>query len=175
MGLARSLRYATFTAIDILKGSPVRNAIKEIECSQKLDHNYSKKKAISVSKLLAHAVANGDYYARFRDSDLSEFPVSNKQNLIDAYDRVLVPPARVFGQNRPYVIKRTSGSTDVPLAVLQCRTESTRRLAELKWCGLKAGYRSHVLLSKCVSGTRFTASLERPSFEKEYTLSIAQK
>jgi phenylacetate-CoA ligase len=101
-----------------------------------------------LDQLLAHFTSNSTYYSECKGKDISEFPVINKSIILSGFDSMVVSPETLPFQQGPIFVQRTSGSTGVPLAVPQDSRKRNRRIAELKYFGEIAGYKSHEKLGQ---------------------------
>ena len=79
------------------------------------------------------------HYFQFSGKKLSEFPVMTKVDLIADRSSILNP---TFAGKKLRSMS-TSGSTGMPFTVVQNLNKRNRVIAELKYFGEKAGYRSH--------------------------------
>ncbi len=79
------------------------------------------------------------HYFQFSGKKLSEFPVMTKVDLIANRPSILNP---IFAGKKLHSMS-TSGSTGMPFTVVQNLNKRNRVIAELKYFGEKAGYRSH--------------------------------
>lgn len=97
-----------------------------------------------LNKLLSYAVINTKFYSKFENCNLLDFPVVNKQTLLENYHDIIVSETiNPYQKDEKYHIQKTSGSTGTPFAVPQDIQKRQRRIAELKYFGHKVGFNSH--------------------------------
>lgn len=96
-----------------------------------------------LSLLLNHAVSYAEFYSGMKGNEITLFPVMNKQLIREHYKQLCIDTKHLPFQKGKIHIQRTSGSTGVPLAVPQDTRKRKRRVAELKYFGNIAGYKSH--------------------------------
>lgn len=133
----------TYWIRDFLKGSPIRSHYRDIKSIMEDFDNGERKRARYLKKLLNYAVNNCSFYSKFTPDSLNSFPVINKSILIAHYDAVRVNAKSIPFQKGDVFIQKTSGSTGIPFAVPQGTSKRNRRVAELKYFGEQAGFRSH--------------------------------
>ena len=86
----------------------------------------ARKGAERLGSILSFAKQHTKFYAEVRGDRLCDFPVINKQILIDRYADFLVREDKIPGQEGPIHIQRTSGSTGIPFETRQdtlCRVQ----------------------------------------------------
>jgi len=141
MSLDGFIKRNLYWANDRLHGRPVLQHYTDIR--RILENRDSRKQARHLQDLLKHAKTHSRFYASLPTDDLFSLPVMNKETIRKNYHDICVPVADVpFHQGKMH-IQRTSGSTGMPLAVPQDLRKRNRRVAELKYVGALAGYKSH--------------------------------
>ena len=133
-----------FWVKDFLNGSPIRTPYKEIKFIQ--EHSYEKGHPIreeALRKLLAHAKQNTIFYKNVKGDDLNSFPIMNKSSLLEHYNEICVEKSKIPGQVGDIHIQTTSGSTGTPFKIPQDTLKRQRRIAELKYFGAIAGFKTH--------------------------------
>lgn len=134
----------SFWIKDYLGGSKVRrqyNNVKKIHSKRRSDWQSLRETALKT--ILNHAVTNTELYKGINPDSLTNFPVVNKQFLIENHNHNLVPTEALPWQIGEYVIQRTSGSTGTPFAVPMDMRKRQRRIGELKYFGEIVGFNSH--------------------------------
>jgi len=129
---------------DFLSGSPIRAPYKEIKFIQ--EHSYEKGLPVreeALRKLLAHAKQNTVFYKNIKGDDLKSFPIMNKTSLLEHYHEICVEKSKIPGQVGDIHIQTTSGSTGTPFKIPQDTLKRQRRIAELKYFGAIAGFKTH--------------------------------
>lgn len=133
-----------FWFLDFLKGSPIRKPYNEIKFIQ--EHSYEEGLPIrqkALHQLLEHAKQNSSFYKDAQGNELGTFPVMNKASLLEHYDEIRVEKSKIPGQVGEIHIQTTSGSTGTPFKIPQDTQKRLRRIAELKYFGTIAGFKSH--------------------------------
>lgn len=165
MSISGFVRRTLFWTNDFLHGKPIRSNYSSI-C--KVLNSYSEGKDIQkgyINDLLKHATENTLFYADYKGKAIEDFPVVNKSMLIEHYDEVAVDAAKIPGQKTPQVhIQKTSGSTGTPFAIPQDTRKRNRRIAELKYFGEIAGFKSHERLGQCRVWTRWQNKSKKQQF-----------
>lgn len=129
---------------DFFSGSPIRTPYKEIKFIQ--EHSYKEGLPIrekALRKLLAHAKQNTVFYKNIKGNDLNSFPIMNKASLLEHYHEICVEKSKIPGQVGDIHIQTTSGSTGTPFKIPQDTLKRQRRIAELKYFGAIAGFKTH--------------------------------
>lgn len=129
---------------DFLKGSPIGKPYREIKFIQ--EHLYEQGLPIRTSalhNLMDYARANSPFYKEIKGYDLKNFPIMNKISLIEHYNEICVNEQKIPGQQGAVHIQTTSGSTGTPFRIPQDTKKRLRRIAELKYFGKVAGFRTH--------------------------------
>lgn len=140
------LRYR-FWILDFLKGSPIGKPYREIKALDKLSFaNGSNKRELKLKKLLTFAQTNTIFYKNIKSYNLTDYPVINKQTLINHHKEIEVSKEVIPGQKGNIYIQKTSGSTGIPLEIPQDSLKRKRRIAELKYFGKQVGFNTHDLL-----------------------------
>lgn len=113
------LRYR-FWILDFLKGSPIGKPYREIKALDKLSFaNGSNKRELKLKKLLTFAQTNTIFYKNIKSYNLTDYPVINKQTLINHHKEIEVSKEVIPGQKGNIYIQKTSGSTGIPLEIPQ--------------------------------------------------------
>lgn len=129
---------------DYLKGSPIGKPYKEVKYIQ--EHSVEEGKEIRESalhSLMDYARAHSAFYKNVKGYNLKDFPIMNKASLIEHYDEIRVKEDEIPGQVGPVHIQTTSGSTGTPFKIPQDTRKRMRRIAELKYFGAIAGFKTH--------------------------------
>jgi phenylacetate-CoA ligase len=139
MKILEDMRYAAFWFLDFLKGSKIKRHLRDI--INILEHYNSEaantKRANHLNNLLAHAIKTTDYYKNSHYKTLKDFPVINK-NIIRVHKNEFISKALINKKN--YKIT-TSGSTGVPLEIIQDKNKKTRNTADTLYFSKKAGFK----------------------------------
>lgn len=85
-----------------------------------------------VEKILNFATENVAFYKAFKGCKLDDFPVINKQTILQLYEDFVTPVGLIPGQKGDVHIQKTSGSTGTPFAVYQDTRCRIRRIATIK-------------------------------------------
>ncbi len=129
---------------DFFKGSPIRNPYKEIKYIQ--ENSFEKGLPIRqqhLRQLLDFAAKNTQFYKGFEGKPLTDFPVMNKNSLLEHFNEIAVEKEKIPGQVGDIHIQTTSGSTGTPFKIPQDTLKRQRRIAELKYFGAIAGFKTH--------------------------------
>ena len=129
---------------DFHNGSPIGAPYKEIKFIQ--EHSYEKGLPIrekALRNLLTHAKQNTIFYKDIKGEDLKSFPIMNKSSLLEHYHEICVEKSKIPGQIGDIHIQTTSGSTGTPFKIPQDTLKRRRRIAELKYFGAIAGFKTH--------------------------------
>jgi len=143
------LKRTAFWTTDYFHKKPVHRYYDDMK---NVLSSYEKGKVIQeqhLKEMLAYATRYSPFYQSYRGKPLSNFPVVNKNILIENYDQVAIPVNKIPGQNGELFIQRTSGSTGRPFAIPQDTGKRNRRVGEIKYFNETAGFRSHEKLGQC--------------------------
>lgn len=133
---------------DFVKGSPVRSHFNDIKYILKDKNKGEERQSSHLNNLLKHAVKHSEFYKKIDFTSIEQFPVMNKVEYVSHHDQIAVDIAQVPFHKGKMHVQKTSGSTGTPLAVEQDQRKRARRLAELKYFGEIAGYKSHEKLAQ---------------------------
>lgn len=129
---------------DYLNGSPIGKPYKEVKYIQEHSAEEGKKNRESaLHSLMDYARAHSVFYKNVKGYNLKDFPIMNKASLIEHYDEIRVKEDEIPGQVGPVHIQTTSGSTGTPFKIPQDTRKRMRRIAELKYFGAIAGFKTH--------------------------------
>lgn len=129
---------------DFFKGSPIRKPYKEIKYIQ--ENSFEKGFPIRqqhLRQLLDYAAKNTLFYKGFYGKPLKDFPIMNKNALLEHFNEIAVDKDKIPGQVGDVHIQTTSGSTGTPFKIPQDTLKRLRRIAELKYFGAIAGFKTH--------------------------------
>lgn len=147
MDLVAIYKRYKFWITDYLHGSPIGKPYKEIkwlsEHSEKEGRNLRMEK---LSQLLKFAQNNTEFYKKYNSLNLQDYPVLTKKDLIKFHSEISVSYNKIPGQKGDLYIQKTSGSTGIPFAIPQDTLKRQRRIAELKYFGMRVGFNTHELL-----------------------------
>ncbi|MGN0613940.1 MAG: hypothetical protein ACI4JB_08585 [Porcipelethomonas sp.] len=165
MSIGGFVRRSCYWTKDFFCGSPVGKHYREIN---KMLNSASYGMPIqekSLNNLLKYAKEHCDFYAPYDSNDIYSFPVVNKNILIENHERVAVKACDIPEQKTEDIyIQRTSGSTGTPFAVPADTRKRNRRIAELKYFGAIAGYKSHEKLGQCRVWTKWHGKSKKQQF-----------
>jgi len=99
-----------------------------------------------LSCMLEFACANTRFYSKINSNKLEDFPVINKQIVLDNYNDFVTPIEKIPGQIGDVHVQSTSGSTGTPFRVCQDTECRIRRIATIKACNEQVGFHSYDLL-----------------------------
>lgn len=127
-------RWNLFWLKDLISGGKIKQAYNDLEKNYKRVNQKELQK--KVEYILNYAQQNSDFYKKYRNKRLQEFPVINKQIIKDNFDNIFV---------KKYNIKKlhkmsTSGSTGTPFTVYQNKEKRNRVIAEVIFYGKQAKY-----------------------------------
>lgn len=143
---SKFLRYR-FWIQDFFKGSPIGKPYKDIKNLDKLSYlDGQSKREFKLKQLLTFAQTNTAFYKKIKSYNLADYPVINKQTLIEHHKEIEVPQNVIPKQQGNVYIQKTSGSTGIPLEIPQNTLKRRRRIAELKYFGKQVGFNTHDLL-----------------------------
>ena len=165
MSFGGVVRRTAYWTKDYLQGCPVGKHYREIKCVlNNYDSGVIKQKEI-LDNLLSFASGHSEFYSQYDPSSIENFPVVNKSILIDNREKVAVSASEIPEQMTENIhIQRTSGSTGTPFAVPQDTRKRNRRVAELKYFGTIAGYKSHERLGQCRVWTKWQSKSKKQQF-----------
>lgn len=129
---------------DWRKGSPIGRQYREIKFIQ--EHSAAEGEPLrkaALEALLRYAQTNTDFYSNHTSLDLADYPIMNKLDLIENYDKIKVEESRIPDQEGPVYVQKTSGSTGTPFTIFHDTRKRQRRIAELKYFGKIVGFNSH--------------------------------
>lgn len=129
---------------DFFNGSQVRKPYNYLKHFYKLPFNEAtllQKKRLS--ELLNYYRENSRFYSKIESLELKDFPVMNKLSINENYDDLKVDIPKIPNQKGPVFIQSTSGSTGTPFKIPQDTVKRNTRIAELKFFGELAGFKSH--------------------------------
>lgn len=129
MGNIRSFGYFM---LDFLKGNRIKNNLVDID--DKMNGRTDNSRELSA--ILKYAKENVPFYSDIDGSELSNFPVITKQNIMNNFDEF---------QSKEYTNKKlhwvsTSGSTGTPFKANQNREKRNRNIADLIYAHEKNGW-----------------------------------
>lgn len=133
-----------FWITDFLKGSPISKPYREVKYLQ--EHSAKDGKRIretALHQLMDYARKHSAFYENVRGYNLNDFPIMNKSSLIEHYEEIRVNENEIPGQVGKVHIQTTSGSTGTPFKIPQDTRKRMRRIAELKYFGSIAGFKTH--------------------------------
>lgn len=155
MSIEGCIRRSLFWMNDYLHGKKILSHYREL-FTAKCKKNGEPIQKTNLQNLLYHATRHSEYYKKFAGKKLSDYPILNKQLLNDNRDTIAVPRKFIPEQETDKIhIQRTSGSTGTPFAVPQDSRKRYRRIAELKFFGQEAGFKSHEKLGQCRIWTKW--------------------
>lgn len=93
--------------IRFFKGSPIGKPYREIKALDKLSFaNGSNKRELKLKKLLTFAQTNTIFYKNIKSYNLTDYPVINKQTLINHHKEIEVSKEVIPGQKVIYIFKK---------------------------------------------------------------------
>ncbi len=134
------IRSLAYWSLDLLKGSPVRRHLRELEEAFRAPDATLALTRQRVRALIDHACNTTDYYRQFRGAtELSEFPVLQKRTIREHYDEFL---SSVY-EKSALIPVTTSGSYGTRLFFYLTGEKRARQYAEIiyfsSWAGYKIG------------------------------------
>jgi phenylacetate-CoA ligase len=134
------IRRLAYWGLDLLKGSPVRRHVRELESAFRDPDATLALTQQRVRALIDHACRTTDYYRQFLGArELSEFPVLQKRTIRERYEEFLSSVC----ERSTLISVLTSGSYGTPLTFYLTREKKARQHAEviyfLGWAGYKVG------------------------------------
>lgn len=132
-----------FWANDFIHGSELYRQYRDVGdiSENKGDCSYRRRTEL-LESILKYATRHVPFYKGMRWSSLSDFPIINKNIILQDYDRFLAPPAVIPGHEGPLHVQRTSGSTGIPFSIPLDRRCRLRRIATLKYYNSLLGHKS---------------------------------
>ena len=133
---AEKLRQLIFWILDMLKGSPVANHLKEIDSTIK---GYPDTRQFVENKLavmLQHAAATTDFYSTYKSGSITDFPVINKTIIRDNETAFI---STKFNKASLHKVV-TSGSTGTPFCVYHNAAKKQRNTADTIYFAKQAGF-----------------------------------
>lgn len=129
---------------DLLQGAPMWKSFKDVMyiSENKKVKQGGVKRTFYLKSILDFAKSNTLFYGRVEGNELFDFPVINKQIILDHYNDFLVPEHRIPGQRGKLHIQKTSGSTGIPFSIPQDTRCRIRRIATIKVENEKIGFHS---------------------------------
>lgn len=121
-----------FYAVDIIRGANVTRHISDIRLHFK---NPKKSRSEALNKLLWHAPNTSQYYKAYKGLPLSDYPVITKSDIIDNFEAFKSDKFR----DKKLFKMATSGSTGIPLVVLQDKNKKVRNTADTLYFSKMAG------------------------------------
>lgn len=132
-------RWMLFWLRDFCKGGKIKKAYKDIENSYYKKINVRERTEEKLSKLLDYAKKNTTFYSQYSNCTFEKMPVISKVDITKNYEGFYSEEFK--GKNLHKM--STSGSTGIPLTVIQNKEKRNRVLAEIlffnKICGYKFG------------------------------------
>ena len=148
---------------DFLNGSLMWKNYKDIFYMQKNPEGKLKRE-LYLSEILSFAKQNTEFYSKISGNHLKEFPVINKNIILNNYNDFIVPYNKIPGQKGNIHIQKTSGSTGTPFSVYQDTRCRARRIATIKYENEKIGFHSfepmmHLRAVKHYWGDKFKSTI----------------
>ncbi|WP_420322289.1 CoF synthetase [Flagellimonas sp.] len=133
-----NFRKRAFWFLDSIKGSPIKNNIRDILSLFDLSfEQLQEKNKTPINRLLKAAVNNTVFYGDYKDfKSLEDFPVVDKHIIKQNFDRIATPES-ISGKR---VSVSTSGSTGTPFKVYQSKEKKDRNTADTIFFASKAGF-----------------------------------
>ncbi len=138
MDLLQTFRKNAFWFYDFLKGFKIRNHYRDImQINESPSSELAKnKKRKYLTTILKHAVETTKFYNTVDDSELSNFPVINKNLIRDNFEDFT--SSKYNAKN--CILVSTSGSTGAPFSVLQNKSKRWRNTGDTIFYSKKSGY-----------------------------------
>ncbi|MEW7290784.1 CoF synthetase [Aquimarina sp. 2304DJ70-9] len=139
MDLLQVFRKNAFWFYDFLRGFDIRNHYRDIkQINEFPTSEFSKnKKAKYLSNILSHTLETTKFYKTYaKDTQLSDFPVINKNLIRDNFDDFKSSKYKT----KNCVLVSTSGSTGAPFSVLQNMSKRCRNTGDNLYYSKKSGY-----------------------------------
>lgn len=141
MSALQKLRRLSFWTIDFFQGRRISSHLKEIHCIQ---NSFSSKKSTALQKknldtILNHAINTTPYYKSINGfSSISDFPVINKLIVKEHYENFISSNYK-HKKDKLYKVS-SSGSTGIPITLLQGKTKRHRLSASLIYFFKQSGF-----------------------------------
>lgn len=129
---------------DFFGGSSMWKEYRDVVSIRKNIERGGVKRKEYIKEILSFAKNNTKFYAGIRASRLEEFPVVDKQTILQHYSDFLVPTAQIPGQKGELHIQHTSGSTGTPFSIPQDTRCRIRRIATIKAENESIGFHSFI-------------------------------
>lgn len=146
MSLITYIKRKNFWINDFLHGGKMWKHFKEIMFIINNPEEGEEIRKRKLSEILEFACANTKFYSKVKSIKLSDFPVINKQIVLDNYNDFVVPVEKIPGQVGEVHVQSTSGSTGTPFKVFQDTECRIRRIATIKAENELVGFHSYDLL-----------------------------
>lgn len=139
MSVINTVRRQSFWTLDFLRGSKIKNRIKDIAfiIENYQDPRSIKLRALRLEDLIKHAKETVPFYMGLNEAhELSDFPIINKNLIRDNFDD--------FRSSKyleePLVAKYTSGSTGTPFRIYHDQNKKLQNTADTLYFAKKAGF-----------------------------------
>ena len=139
------LKRKIFWFKDFLKGSPLWAQFMDVSYmadNKNVIPGGGKRRSILLEKILDFTVNTIPYYKGLNYSKLSDFPIINKQKILEKYSDFCAPIDKIPGQKGILHRQKTSGSTGTPFEVPQDTRNRIRRIATIKYENEQIGFHS---------------------------------
>ena len=125
----RDRRNISFWLLDAIKGSPIRNQLRDVQFC--MEHPSSEKakqiKKTYIKRLLNHTISTTNYYSSLnKKSELADFPIIRKTIIQENFEQF---QSSIF-KNKDNFKVSTSGSTGVPFFLFQNTEKRNRNYAD---------------------------------------------
>ena len=130
------LRQLLFWILDMLKGSPVANHLKEIDSTIKGYPNTRQSVERKLAVILHHASATTNFYSTYKSGSITDFPVINKTIIRDNEAAFI---SNKFDKTSLHKVV-TSGSTGTPFCVYHNPAKKLRYTADTIYFAKQAGF-----------------------------------
>ena len=134
------LRRSTFFCLDQLKGGVVKKAYQNLKTLDDLSSNSPQLldyQQSALKNLLEHATGTTEFYSHLKGSELTGFPVINKEIIRNHKDNFI---SKNYKKDLLFTAY-TSGSTGTPFCCYQDKIKRKHVIAELIFYSEKVGYR----------------------------------
>nr|WP_320022416.1 hypothetical protein [uncultured Draconibacterium sp.] len=144
MSLGGFIRRTTYWTKDFFHKSPIRKHYNDIKKILDNKNNVGTKiQKKHLDNILKHAVKNANFYSEYNTNEIKSFPVINKFLIRESYESFKINQTNIPEHKGKLHVQQTSGSSGTTLTVLEDKRKRNRLVAELKYFGEIAGYRSH--------------------------------